>query len=88
MNSIRNCKNCRFSEVYPDYFTMLKFILPLSSRDSCSHTSLWYVRHPIAGPENIMVLSWPALHILNRLSLSTFNKHLSFPFSHNEHNVC
>lgn len=57
-------KPWRFSEAYPDYFTMLRFVLPLSSMDICTQTSLWYVRHATAGLENVMALSWLALHIL------------------------
>lgn len=43
---------------------MLRFVLPLSSMDICTHTSLWYARHHTAGLENVMALSWLALHIL------------------------
>lgn len=31
--------------------------------DICTHASLWYVRHPTAGLENVMAVSCLALHV-------------------------
>lgn len=69
-------KTWRFSETYPNYFTMLRFVLPLSSMDICTHITLWYIRHPTAELENVMALSCLVLHAFLHAFLTV---HL-FPF--------
>lgn len=65
-------KTWRFSGAYPNYFTMLGFVLPLSSMDICIHISSQYVRHPTAGFENVIVVSCLALHAFLTVHLFPF----------------